>query len=164
MSPHRAILTAFVKRQRWASGAELGVQKGILFEMLLDGCPDLRRLIGVDIFVDDHHHLKCEQAVERSGGRASIMKMTTREASTLLPDGTLDFVFIDADHSYQAVKDDIACWAPKVKAGGWVGGHDYNRKFPGVVQAVREVAGDPAPLGLRDLHFLDGSIWGMTRC
>jgi hypothetical protein len=37
----------------------------------------------------------------------------------------LDFIYVDANHTYQAVKDDIKLWYPKVKSGGIVMGHDY---------------------------------------
>ncbi len=49
--------------------------------------------------------------------------------------GSLDWVFIDADHSYAAVVADIAAWAPKLKPGGLLSGHDYGRA--GVTDAVR---------------------------
>lgn len=52
-------------------------------------------------------------------------------------DKSLDFVFIDAGHSYKEVKEDIEAWLPKVKYGGWLAGHDYNSvSFPGVKKAV----------------------------
>lgn len=55
----------------------------------------------------------------------------------------IDFLFIDGDHSYQAVQADIQVWLPKVKVGGLVGFHDYREDFfPGVVQAVDEYMGD----------------------
>jgi predicted O-methyltransferase YrrM len=38
----------------------------------------------------------------------------------------LDFVFIDANHSYAAVTEDLMHWTPAVKSGGLVAGHDYN--------------------------------------
>ena len=54
----------------------------------------------------------------------------------------LDFVYIDAEHSYDAVKKDIALWYPKVKKGGVIGGHDFDNgivdEHSGVVQAVIE--------------------------
>lgn len=59
-----------------------------------------------------------------------------------------DFVFIDADHRYEAIKADIAAWWPKVKAGGRLAGHDYTMAFPGVIQAVNEVfAGNVVQIG-----------------
>ncbi len=57
-----------------------------------------------------------------------------------------DFVFIDADHSYEAVKKDIEAWWPLVKDNGILGGHDYdhnNRGWPGVYKAVHEKFGQP---------------------
>lgn len=59
-------------------------------------------------------------------------------------DGDLDFVYIDADHTYEAVKADIAAWWLKVRVGGTIAGHDYvKRALPngvsfGVIQAVNE--------------------------
>jgi len=55
-------------------------------------------------------------------------------------DGSLDLVYIDACHTYAAVRTDIQAWLPKVKPGGVIGGHDYGHPaFPGVRQAVQEV-------------------------
>lgn len=66
------------------------------------------------------------------------MKMTSEQASKCFPDESLDFVFLDADHSYQAVKKDIELWLPKVKVGGVLAGHDFCVAWPGVIQAVDE--------------------------
>lgn len=67
------------------------------------------------------------------------LRMTSKEASTLYEDQSLDFVFIDASHDYQSVKEDILLWLPKVKKGGIISGDDYIDGWPGVVQAVNEV-------------------------
>mgnify|MGYP003335234449 CR=1 FL=1 len=53
------------------------------------------------------------------------MRMTTTQAASNFADGSVDFVFIDADHSYEAVKQDIQTWLPKVRHGGVLAGHDY---------------------------------------
>ena len=51
-----------------------------------------------------------------------------------------DLIFLDADHSYLAVKDDILGWWPHLKAGGFLIGHDYKTKqFPGLTKAVQEL-------------------------
>ena len=66
-------------------------------------------------------------------------RMTTNEAAGLFKDESLDAVFIDADHSYEAVKMDIENWMPKVRKGGILAGHDYNSAWPGVIKAVNEI-------------------------
>ena len=47
------------------------------------------------------------------------------DAAKKYPDKSLDFVFIDGDHKYDAVCEDIRAWLPKVKPGGLLAGHDY---------------------------------------
>lgn len=55
-------------------------------------------------------------------------------------DGSVDFVFIDADHSYEGVKKDILAWLPKVKKGGVLSGHDYAWHLP-IQMACNDVFG-----------------------
>jgi cephalosporin hydroxylase len=64
------------------------------------------------------------------------IRLPSVEASKLYKDGNLDFVFIDAMHTYDAVKEDIAAWLPKVRVGGVLAGHDYD--WPEVRRAVDE--------------------------
>lgn len=155
-SPHRQTLLSLVRRHGWTSGAELGVNKGLLFHLLLSSVPDLH-LTGVDVFPLANRREKCEAICAKYADRARLLVMRTDEACHLVPNRSLDFVFIDADHSYDAVVDDIVKWTPKVKRGGWVGGHDYNLKWPGVVQAVDEAFGKRVRL------LGPGSIWGVWR-
>jgi len=75
-----------------------------------------------------------------------IIRLTSVEAAQLLNNkylsrGYLDFGFIDADHSYESVKEDISVWLPHIRAGGMLTGHDYGRRYPGVKKAVDEVFG-----------------------
>jgi predicted O-methyltransferase YrrM len=53
-------------------------------------------------------------------------------------DESIDFVFIDANHTYEYVKRDIEAYLPKMKKGSIMAGHDYNMSHPGVIQAVNE--------------------------
>lgn len=71
-------------------------------------------------------------------GHYQAHRMTTDEAAPLFEDGALDGVFIDADHTYEAVKRDIENWLPKIRKGGILAGHDYVHTWPGVIQAVNE--------------------------
>lgn len=69
-------------------------------------------------------------------GRFHVHAKRSVEAAADFADNSCDVVWIDADHSYEAVKADIAAWWPKLKAGGWMGGDDFY--MAGVAQAVIE--------------------------
>lgn len=74
------------------------------------------------------------------GERAVVMREYSVEAAEKINDGSLDYVFIDAEHTYEGVMEDVNAWLPKVKKGGWIGGHDYdNGRFVGVKRAVDEL-------------------------
>lgn len=73
------------------------------------------------------------------------VKMEITAASKFYDDNTLDMVFIDADHSYEAVKNDIMHWLPKVKSGGLISGHDIAHEP--VRQAVIEAFGSYQTIG-----------------
>jgi len=69
------------------------------------------------------------------------MHMTSEQASKRFEDNSLDGVFIDAQHEYEPVKQDLELWWPKVKIGGFFCGHDYDPSsmgWPGVAKAVNE--------------------------
>jgi hypothetical protein len=65
------------------------------------------------------------------------IRLPSLEAVKLYEDNSLDFVFIDASHQYEDVKNDINAWYPKVKAGGILAGHDYPT-WSEVLRAVTE--------------------------
>lgn len=71
-------------------------------------------------------------------GYYNPIKNTSVEAAKLYADESLDFVFIDAAHDYTNVHADITAWLPKVKMGGWMGGHDYPYS-EGIRQACSEL-------------------------
>lgn len=65
--------------------------------------------------------------VKRLGLRAYIIPMCVRnlEAVKHFVRNGVDFVFIDAEHDYASVRNDIKTWVPIIKPGGVVAGHDY---------------------------------------
>jgi predicted O-methyltransferase YrrM len=78
--------------------------------------------------------------------------MTSDDAFQIVKDGELNFIFIDGDHSYEQVKQDLR-WANKLTPLGVIAGHDYDAGHPGVMQAVDEVLGNKAVIGKKS------SIW-----
>jgi tetratricopeptide (TPR) repeat protein len=82
------------------------------------------------------------------GGRSVIWRLTSGEGAELIPDQTLDFCYLDADHSYEAVTEDIRFWYGKMKRGGILAGHDYipDGEYPfgvfGVIRAVNDFVRD----------------------
>lgn len=68
-----------------------------------------------------------------------IIRAFSKDAAQQFADESLDWVYIDANHGYEAVKEDLGLWWSKVKPGGILSGHDYAvRPGFGVVQAVNE--------------------------
>ncbi len=133
-------------------GAEIGVSQG-RFTMYLCAIMHDLQMIAVDRWEEQPGHPSegwvgwphdasltrfrglCEQHFP---DRVNILRMDSVAAAAQVEDGSLDFVFIDADHSYEGCLADIDAWAPKIRRGGMITGHDYNLKWPGVIQAVDE--------------------------
>lgn len=67
----------------------------------------------------------------------NLICKSSKEASLDFPDNFFDLIYIDGDHSYQSVKQDILLWIGKVKKKGIIAGHDYN--WSGVEKAVNEI-------------------------
>lgn len=86
----------------------------------------------------------------------SLFCMDSNEAHKFIDDNSVEFIFIDAGHTYEQVKEDLINYIPKVKQGGIICGHDYESttydekyinedyvdgKHHGVIKAVNEIIG-----------------------
>jgi autotransporter strand-loop-strand O-heptosyltransferase len=69
-----------------------------------------------------HHAMNNIQGFEN---RAIMIRASSEVSSNMFEDNSLDFVYIDANHAYDYVVQDIRLWYPKVKPGGYLCGHDY---------------------------------------
>ncbi len=142
-------MESLARRHGWKRGVEVGLGTGLLFARFLN--------LGIDMVgVDLGRRADRRKAVKALGG-GTVRWMSSVAAAPLVADGWADFVFIDAGHSYHAARADIEAWEPKVKPGGWLGGHDYHPKFPGVIRAVDEWFGERVSL-------LPGNIWARRPC
>ena len=71
----------------------------------------------------------------KSYENVTILKEWSATATKLVPND-LDFVYLDADHTYEAALKDINLWLPKIRTGGWLMGDDY--MWEGTHQAVND--------------------------
>jgi len=65
-----------------------------------------------------------------------VIRAPSAAASTCFPTNYFDMVFLDADHGYESVLEDIDSWWPLVKEGGLICGDDWCPGHPGVRKAV----------------------------
>ena len=153
-------LTEMIQKHGFLLGAEIGTGKGATAVYLFRGNPNLY-LIEVAYYTSserkkgDYTQLGKElwkRRVSKYRRRMTVIPLPSREAIKKVEDGALDFVFIDADHSYKECLWDIKNWMPKVRKGGLVSGHDFQDRFPGVKKAVREVFG-------KDFETAEDSVW-----
>lgn len=122
-------------------GCEIGVQQGINSESILKEL-NVRQLILIDswdiafdVEGENYFNLVCSKFMGEN--RVNVCKCTSIKASKLIPDFSLDFVYIDANHEYQYVMEDLCAWVPKVKNGGIVAGHDI-LNYIGVIRAIKQ--------------------------
>jgi predicted O-methyltransferase YrrM len=148
---HRTVFVQMAQDAGWTRGVELGTGEGRLAAMLLAGCPALN-LMTVDAFRRPGYWEMAHSLLVPYADRCQLVKSLTHDAAALVPDGSLDFTFIDAGHKYPAIHDDIVTWERKVRLGGWFGGHDYSAGHPGVKRAVDEAFG-------RRVQTAPGNIW-----
>lgn len=77
-------------------------------------------------------------AKERFPGKCVHIYKKSLDVVGDFEDESLDFIYLDGDHSYENVSKEIPLWQAKVKRGGLMGGHDYSKRRPEVIRAVNE--------------------------
>lgn len=138
---------------------EVGCKEGRTTGFVLANCPDIR-VISIDPWMKQEastdptretyqswDFAEIERVFWENVGehkeRCKMIRTTSEAAAAAFADSMAhavvepaDVVFLDALHDYDSVKQDISLWWPKVREGGFICGHDYQHKFPGVMRAV----------------------------
>jgi hypothetical protein len=140
--PARDELPALLNaRDLLGRGAEIGVKLGAYSDELLSNWRG-EELVSIDPwlsadpeeYVDrsnveqdefERYYQATRDRLSRHGSRSTIWRMTSVEAAGKAEDHSFDFVYIDARHDYDSVKEDLEAWCSKVRPGGILAGHDY---------------------------------------
>ncbi len=135
-------------------GVEVGVKEGKFSEMILhfwrgetlfsidpwrEFGAEYRDSANVQQAQQDAYYHETQSRLARFNGQSRILRMTSEEAAVEFEDESLDFAYLDAQHHYEAVKQDIALWWPKVRRGGLLCGHDYSDENETNAQGVLSV-------------------------
>jgi predicted O-methyltransferase YrrM len=161
--------------------AEIGTWRGDFAELILRERPPRR------LFLVDPWELRTEQAYERASyggkleggqqaldamfdevskrfaahidaGTVKILRMRSAEAAATFEPESVDWVYIDGDHSYEGVRADLEAFFPAVKPGGYIAGDDYGHAGAwfedGVTRAVQEFAPRCAGLEVIGTQFV----------
>lgn len=131
---------------KFVKGAEIGVDKGINAKSILNEL-NVKKLYLIDPWINYKeirvnrpnilNNYKLVSKLFKNDKRIKIIKDFSLNAVKNLKDNSLDFVYIDGNHSYKYVFQDINLWTPKVKKGGFISGHDIILN-KGVSKAVKE--------------------------
>ena len=139
----RTTLAEIMAEAGYKIGAEVGVERGAYSLVLLKTIPNLK-LLCIDPWTPwglngarKMRRVYQTAVANLAGLNVEFISKTSLEAAEDIPDGSLDFVYIDALHEFDNVMTDIITWVPKVRREGIVSGHDYVPYYQfGVIQAV----------------------------
>ena len=130
----------FVQRHQSRAVAELGVARGIFAEALLSNCPEISTYYLIDPWRhledwnkpanrDDHSfEAFYEETMARTEPWTSarvVLRGRTTEVIHSIPDESLDFAYVDGDHTLRGITVDLLRIWPKVKVDGFIGGDDF---------------------------------------
>lgn len=120
--------------------AEIGVWKGDFAEEILRCCQSVERYYMIDPWANlpdwnkpfnvapevfDEIYQEMDRKTEFASGKRVILRGRTKEVISAIPDNSLDFAYIDGDHTLRGITIDLMKVLPKIKEGGVIGGDDF---------------------------------------
>ena len=141
MIKYRNHLGSFMSALGYKVAVEVGVQVGLFSEQILSRWKN-GHLFLVDAWENmpqssyndaanvsnENHLLNMQQTkinLARFEGKYTMIKGFSNQVYKQFEDNYFDLVYLDANHHYEAVYEDISLWINKVKKGGFLCGHDY---------------------------------------
>jgi predicted O-methyltransferase YrrM len=155
-----------VGKEKTIVGLEIGVASGWTMNHFLENLPNLN-LTGIDPYVGymdghieitqemlDAQYLAAQDNISDFAPRGKILKGYSQDFVNLFENESLDYIFIDGDHSYEGALSDCELFFPKIKNGGIFAGHDWS--LNGVRQAVIEFKDRH---GSPEIKFVREDVW-----
>ena len=136
--------TSLLQELDVSSMAEVGVYRGHFAARMLDEVPQLERYFMVDPWrhledwnkpankdddVFEQYYAETMSLTQAHAGKRVVLRGRTVDVVDEIPDGDLDLVYIDGDHTLRGITTDLARWFPKVREGGFVAGDDFCRNI-----------------------------------
>jgi precorrin-6B methylase 2 len=143
-SKTRRTLVESLDNDNFKVAVEVGVRTGWFSKYILDHTK--MKVYAIDPWENNMELSQAEkvykECVERLSpykDRCEMVKGYSPQISAEFKDGEADFIYLDGLHDYESVKKDINAWWTKIRDGGILAGHDYNKiKWKGVVNALEE--------------------------
>ena len=135
---------SFLRQRSVATVAEVGVYRGEFASRMLTECPSIERYYMIDPWrhlddwnkpanqpddVFEEFHDETMAKTEAQAEKRIVLRGRTTEVVDRIPDGDLDLVYIDGDHTLRGITIDLLRLFPKVKEGGFVAGDDFCRNI-----------------------------------
>ncbi|MFT5105474.1 MAG: hypothetical protein ACI9UA_001095 [Pseudoalteromonas tetraodonis] len=145
---------------------EVGVFRGDFAEAVLSGCKGIEKYYMVDPWrnlenwnkpanvendVFEGYYKDSMEKTEFAADRRVVLRGTTTEIIDEIPDGEIDLVYIDGDHTLRGIAIDMVAYLPKVRQGGLMGGDDF---CPSIWQHVPRF--EPTLVSPFAAHFAEG--------
>ena len=153
-------------------GCEIGANVGINIIYFLDNLPNIKKIIAIDPYavyddritggeivsqeISDKVRESFLVNIESYKDRVEFIHDTSDNSHSKIPDNSLDYIFIDGDHNYDAVLKDMKNYYSKVKDNGIFAGHDIQSQ--GVQQAIRQFA-EEYKIDLSTVKVCDHQAW-----
>lgn len=121
--------------------AEIGVWKGEFARQLLERCPGIEAYVMIDPWANlpdwnkplnvdqarfDDVHDEAMAKTDFAKARRVVLRGRTKDVADEIGDGSLDFAYIDGDHTLRGISIDLMKILPKVREGGFIGGDDFS--------------------------------------
>jgi hypothetical protein len=136
------IWTHFLNSVQVKRMAEVGVYRGFFASWILKECNSIENYYMIDPWrhlenfdkpenknddIFEQFLSETKTKTDFAAGKRTILRGKTTEVIEQIPDGELDFAYIDGDHTLKGISIDLINIFPKIKDGGWIGGDDFVR-------------------------------------